>query len=486
MSDCFTKMIRRSKDINQHENQSIVRPAIVMVLIFLLSVHSIVNAQVDTSYAFIAAGHAYGSHNGVNIGLHPALLNSLNSGYDSNAAFIVFTGDIVNQSTSESWQQVEDELSNYALSYYYVMGNHDANEIGWQVFEDKFGGTYYTFYWQSELFIVLNSTEVDRSISPNQLDFLEEQLNQAGDTIRNIFIFFHEILWNSHEKYIGVMSNTRSRYDQMVNYSNYWEEVHPMLLGKPDKNFFLITGDVGGNPDAIAAFYDTWDNITFLSSGMGEVADENYLLIQVYAQDSIEFELVPLNSDLSLPDIEFYSVPPATEAITGPEVVPQGGSAIEYSVPEVFNASSYVWELPEGATGTSMSNSIAVDFDFDFSEGNLSVQAARERFGKGPASSMIIKADITPIELTEGDVGSLQIDFIETDDYLTIGIKGFDGDVLTIRLFDNIGRFLKSERIEAMGEYAEMQIDKNEISKGIIFLSVSTRTQHITEKFVIR
>lgn len=476
----------RSKDIDRQVSRSIVCWALRIISIFLFSVHSPVNAQIDTSYSFLVAGHAYGAHDGGNIGLHPALLNSLNSGYDSMAAFIVFTGDIVNQSTSESWLKVEDELTNYSLPYYYVMGNHDANDIGLQVFENKYGSTYYTFYSQSELCIVLNSTEEERSISSNQVNFLEEQINQAGDTIRNIFMFFHEILWNSHEKYIGVMSNSRSRYDQMVNYSNYWEDVHPMLLEKTDKNFFVVAGDVGGNPDAIAAFYDIWDNVTFLASGMGEVADENYLLVQVFNKDSITFRLVPLNSDLSLPDIEFYSVPPAPEAIIGPELVPQGGKAVEFSVPEVFNADSYLWELPEGAAGISTSNSIAVDFDLDFMGGEISVKAAREGFGEGPASSMMIQADITPAELTKEDVNSLQFDFIETEDKLIIGIKCFDGDMLTVRIFDSSGKILKSERIGAIGGYTDMQIDKNDIPKGIILISVFSRNQRVIEKFILR
>ena len=79
--------------------------SIIIIIVFLCTLISGLGAQVDTSYAFIVAGHAYGAHDGTNIGLHPELLNSLDSGYDSNTAFIVFTGDIVNKSTPESWQQ---------------------------------------------------------------------------------------------------------------------------------------------------------------------------------------------------------------------------------------------------------------------------------------------------------------------------------------------------------------------------------------------
>ncbi len=469
-----------------HENHCMTPRLVFLILILLSSVHPVMNAQVDTSYAFIVAGHAYGAHAGGNLGLHPALLNSLNSGYDPNVSFIVFTGDIVNNSTSEAWLQVDDELSNYPFSYYYAMGNHDANTIGYQVFEDKFGGAYYSFCRQSGLFIVLNSTEGDRCISPTQMDFLEDQLDQAGDNIKNIFIFFHEIIWNSHIKYIDVLSNSRSRYPEMINHSNYWTEVHPLLLAKPDKNFYVIAGDVGGNTDAIAAFYDTWDNVTLLASGMGEVADENYLLINVYTQDSIAFELVPLNGSLTLPDIAYYSVPPAAEAISGPAIVSRGDIAIEYSVPAVFNATSYVWQLPDGATGTSTSNNISVDFGFNFTEDTLSVQAARAGFGKGPAASLLISADNVPVQPMEENGDPLKISFDENNDCLTISIKDINGDKVTVRLFDNTGRIIRSERIVTTDDFVEMQIDKHDISTGIFFLSVSTETRHITKEFLIR
>ena len=62
--------------------------SIQIIIVSLCTLISSVRAQVDTSYAFIVAGHAYGAHDGENIGLHPKLLNSLDSGYDSNTAFI--------------------------------------------------------------------------------------------------------------------------------------------------------------------------------------------------------------------------------------------------------------------------------------------------------------------------------------------------------------------------------------------------------------
>ena len=285
------------------------------ILVFIMSAQVCVFAQSDLTYSFIVAGHAYGAHSGTNIGLHPPLLSSLNAGFDANTAFIVFTGDIVNASTAESWAQVASEMTDLGLESYYVMGNHDNNSTGYDVFDNKHGGDYYAFTSQSELYIVLNSTESDRSISTTQLAFMEEQIDQADESIQNVFVFFHEVIWNSKEKYSGVRSNSRSRYASVLDHSNYWEEVHPVCIANPSMNFYMISGDVGGNGDAVAAFYDTCDNVTLISSGMGEVYDENYLLVRVINKDSIVLELVPLNEGTVLDPIEYFSVPPAPDTL---------------------------------------------------------------------------------------------------------------------------------------------------------------------------
>ena len=56
------------------------------------------------------------------------------------------------------------------------MGNHDANSAGYDAFEAKHAATFYSFYRQNELYIVLNSTIEQRSITEEQLDFLAGEL----------------------------------------------------------------------------------------------------------------------------------------------------------------------------------------------------------------------------------------------------------------------------------------------------------------------
>jgi 3',5'-cyclic AMP phosphodiesterase CpdA len=456
-------------------------------IIFFLPVPAGLFAQADTSFAFIAAGHAYGAHEGGNIGLHPALLDRLHLGYDSAVAFIVLTGDIVNISNNESWAQVAIELDSLGLTAYYAMGNHDNNAIGHQVFEAKHGGTHYAFNAGNARFIVLNSPEADRAISPEQLVFLEEQISTASDSLKNVFVFFHEVIWNSHEKYREVRSNNRSRYDQIINYSNYWEEVQPLFLEHPAKNFYVISGDVGGNPDAIAAFYDTWDNVTLLSSGMGEVPDENYLLVRLTAEDSVTFELVSLDPGYEMPDLVFHSVPPAPGAIQGPTMVVPGSQAIEYSVPEVFNADSYRWELPEEVQGSSSSPAISVNFSSGFEQGILSVQAARDGFGAGPASSLEVEADVTSTGSATGPIGTgpLRIGLGNLVNHILLTFSGTGGEPLRVVIHDPVGRVLWQQNITTPEDQVRIEIGKDNLPRGICIITASTPTRRNTLRSVI-
>lgn len=348
----------------------------------------------NISYSFIAAGHAYGSHNGDNIGLHPPFLNSLNNGFDSTIHFFVFTGDIINHSTQESWQQFENEINQYQLPYYCAMGNHDNNEVAHHFYNEKFGNHYYAFEYKGDRHIVLNSTEQDRSISAEQLEFLEMQLSLESE-VNNVFIYFHEVIWNSHQKYKDTRSNSRSRYDKVKDLSNYWTDVHPILEQYNDREFIIISGDVAGNPDAVPAFYDKWGHITLISSGMGEVEDENYLQVDVLDDGSVKFKLIALREEDEPNTLEWYSIPEAPETILGEKNISDYSAVYTYEVNEIENADSYEWELPEHTLGTSSTNSINVQFDNGFKGGGISVKAVHDGFGSSEVVSLEISSTVS-------------------------------------------------------------------------------------------
>ena len=268
------------------------------------------NPSVDPQkYSFIVAGHAYGSHSGNNLGIYPKFWNNLSNVLGKKEiAFVIFTGDALRAPASEkAWQKAQEETDKLGLLAYFALGNHDNSDYGSNFLHQKFGATFYKFDIGSERFIILDSQKDKLKIDQDQLDFLKQNL-ESGENPKNIFILFHELLWNKNPKYRQVFANNRSRYgwSELEN-SNFWEEIFPLLQQYHSKNIYVIAGDTGGRPDSIPAFYEKLDNINLISSGMGEIKDENYILVNV-ENGNVSFKLIPLNEKNNLRDLEFYNL----------------------------------------------------------------------------------------------------------------------------------------------------------------------------------
>ncbi len=83
---------------------------------------------------------------------------------------------------------------------------------------------------------------------------------------------------------------------------------------------------------------------------------------------------------------EMTQPPTAPGQISGIASVCQGQNAVDFSVPLIANATSYVWTLPNGATGTSSTNSISVNFGGSAVSGAITVQGLNY-FGAGLIST---------------------------------------------------------------------------------------------------
>lgn len=474
---CFCTFVCQLKSI---QLKQVIQLLFIVFFSFLMC--STGKAQTDSMYSIFIGGHAYGAHAGTNIGLHPPFLEKLKHDVDSTVKYIVLTGDIVNHSTIESWQQVENELSAIGVNSCYVMGNHGDNSIGHAVFQEKHGGTWYSFSFGSELYIVLNSTESDRSISSTQLDFLEKVLTNTDSNWNRAFIFFHEIIWNSLEKYKLVRSNSRSRYDQMKDHSNFWDKVFPMFTDLPGKEFYVIAGDVGGNPDAIAASYDRWENVTLISSGMGEVYDENYLKADI-SPDTVKFTLVPLNDNIEIHPIQWYNVPESPGQITGLAKISPPVENIKYDVTPVFNATSYVWNLSQGMTGLSDSSSIIIGFDENFKSGDLSVSAVNDGFGISEPINLVIESDnhssIADVSNHYG-INVFQdeyfLNFINESNYVRL---------VKLKIYSLSGSIIYTDEFESYSLSGTKRISKEWLPKKPVVLEMDYGIMKETKKIIL-
>lgn len=110
------------------------------------------------------------------------------------------------------------------------------------------------------------------------------------------------------------------------------------------------------------------------------------------------------NGESSELQVNVGTLPASGGTIQGPGTVCQGTTSVIYSVPAISGASSYQWELPQGASGNSNTNSITVDFGLTAISGDVSVSGSNS-CGDGMASVLHVTVNEkpgTPVIIQDG------------------------------------------------------------------------------------
>jgi calcineurin-like phosphoesterase family protein len=262
--------------------------------------------------SFFVAGHTYGDpkKKGKEKGLHApfkAKFEFINEQKDMK--FGVLLGDVVWK--PNAWPEAQDDISKLKMPVHIVRGNHDGPL---KPFEAKFGKSFKSFTQKEALFIFLDANLDEWNISDDQLVFLMNKLRIEGKKVKNIFIFTHQVLWWSKEKFTKPMPNS---LQNRAPKTNFWSKIEP-LLKNTNKPVFLFAGDVGAfskehrKKDHITEYsYFNDGNITYVTSGMGGGIRDNFIIIDVLESGEVNFRLIHLNGeDMSgLGNLEDYNNP---------------------------------------------------------------------------------------------------------------------------------------------------------------------------------
>ena len=95
--------------------------------------------------------------------------------------------------------------------------------------------------------------------------------------------------------------------------------------------------------------------------------------------------------------------PDPAGSITGLTKVCQGSSNVIYAVPAIAGATTYIWNLPAGLTGTSTFDTIAVTVNASAVSGSISVYG-QNPVGNGTASSLAVTVNPMPVAPTVGAI----------------------------------------------------------------------------------
>ena len=279
---------------------------IICSIIFLISCQK-QSPEPNKSYSFFVAGHTYGMPGVDNVGLHPPFQEKFDLINNRNIGLGFLTGDIVKNSTVKNWDEVDSVLTYLNAEVYYVVGNHDLTDR--DLFESRYGSTYFSFKKNEDLFIVLDPNIDQWNISGTQMDFLKETILNSADA-RNIFVFFHQLLWwDRNNKYQYVRMNSREGRADTIN---FWDEVIPVFT-EILKPVTMFAGDMGAGywSDNFMYNYNITLNMKFIGSGMGDEDGDNFIIVNVFDNGELEFELIAINGEDidALGELEDYELP---------------------------------------------------------------------------------------------------------------------------------------------------------------------------------
>jgi len=265
-------------------------------------------SQSDIEYSFFVAGHTYGKPGVFNSSVHPPFKRKFDLLKSKRfLQFGVFTGDIVIKGNKQTWDAIDRDIAQLGIPVYFAAGNHDLL-TGRKFYKARYGPIYYSFIHHDDLFIVLDPNLAGWNIRGKQLEFLREQVKNNYNKAANIFVFFHQLLWWEPDNiYKKVHPNSLYKRKDSIN---FWTEVEPIFRGLPNQ-VHMIAGDIGAHNNGVGFMYHKYDNITLIASGMGGGQRDNIVIINVYSDKSISYELIALNGkDIhALGKLEDYRLP---------------------------------------------------------------------------------------------------------------------------------------------------------------------------------
>ena len=242
-------------------------------------------------YAFLVAGHAYGSPNDQDAGMHPPFVAELNWIAAQSFEYIFLTGDVVYQSTPEQWSAFRSEIVECETTYHIAPGNHDLSIPA--LYESEIGARCYSFENGSDLFLILDSVSDNWNIRNEQLAKMLEQI-EVPQTYEHIFCFVHHPLWWSpNNQFADIVPNSFAAYEGSTN---YWSELEPFLKIS-ESQVYLFAGDFGATEASTKLAYHQNENLHYIMSGMGSGVLDHCLLVEKYLNGAIEIKIHALSPE---------------------------------------------------------------------------------------------------------------------------------------------------------------------------------------------
>ncbi len=259
----------------------------------------------DTTFQFAVIADLTG---GYRYNIFPAAVEKINLVMPD---FVMSVGDLIEGYVEDSaqilgwWDQFDGWVSDLQVPFFYVPGNHDlSNSLMTDLWEKRYGRTYYHFVHKNILFLVINTEDGQPShISSEQVNYFKKVLatNEAVDWT---LLFFHKPLWES-------TNAGWSALEQLLKdrpYTVFAGHRHTYQKSKRfDRNYYVL-GTTGGGSSLAGPEFGSFDHIAWItmSSSGPKVAN---LMLDGILHDSVQTLRTRPVADGLLQSTSFFHTP---------------------------------------------------------------------------------------------------------------------------------------------------------------------------------
>jgi len=286
-----------------------------------------------------------------------------------------------------------------------------VNELKYTYTYDVNGNILTQLYksWQNNIWVNNSRYTYTYDVNGNKLTYLYEQWQNNTWVDNSRYTYTYDVNGNMltclrEDWQINIwVNNFRYTYTYDANGNMLTYKYEKWQYNAWVNNFkYTYTYDAYGN--SISGKYEIWQNNNWILSEMEEFG--------VYSSKTI---IIELSTPASFVAHFIYTnpIPQAADTITGSSVVCQGQTSVTYSVPTITNATSYIWTLPSGASGTSNTNTITVNYSTYAVSGSIAVKGSNS-FGTGDSSSLAIT--VNPLPIAAGLITSLNNDSVSINE----------------------------------------------------------------------
>jgi hypothetical protein len=264
-------------------------------------------SKAGSAFDFIVVGHIYGGTDKEDHHPDEALRSAIPAINQTNPAFLVSLGDMVQYSNTQDFDILDQTLlDHFMFPVFNTVGNHDVEDRS--LYEARYGQSYYTFKYGPARFIFLDTEKKKCGLTEPQLEMLT---GSVEDTLRDdkqhtLFVFMHKTLFFDNttlaaRKMPLALPNVGDCYDKP-----FWEIAISILLpAAAQKPVYVFAGDVGawGN---LTPYYERNSEVplTMLMTGLGDTSQDN--MIRVHVDDKqVTLEAIFLRDLSSRPITEF-------------------------------------------------------------------------------------------------------------------------------------------------------------------------------------